>query len=156
MLANSVVPASVSPYACLSSLANECDSGPVPTWGDVIRAACHKTGWDQQELARHAGVHPQTVSNIVQGNNEPSRATVEKIASAAGWTVQEVYDLLNGATPPTDTTPEDRQMQHWEREVAAMFTLVSEQDRADIVADLKRRVVRRMMDAVPEKGAAGV
>ena len=48
---------------------------------DIIRA-CRKLGLSQAELARRAGIRPETLNRIEQGKRSASVATVDKIDRA--------------------------------------------------------------------------
>jgi ribosome-binding protein aMBF1 (putative translation factor) len=48
---------------------------------DILRAR-RKLGWSQAELARRAGIRPETLNRIEQGRNKPSVPTIAKIDRA--------------------------------------------------------------------------
>lgn len=148
----------ITPISTLPVHTAECDSPDMPTWAEVVNDACKARYWTQAELARQAKLSANTITGIVKGKHQPGWDTLMKIEQAVGWPPGEMRRRFEGeaAEPMDDTvTPEER-MSQWEREVAAMFTLVSEQDRAEVMADLRRRVARQMNNRSPEKGAAGV
>lgn len=58
------------------------------TWRDRLRAAINRTGRPHGEIARKAGVTPETLSHILTGRSvRPACDTVRRIAHAAGETV---------------------------------------------------------------------
>lgn len=48
---------------------------------DILRSR-RKLGWSQAELARRAGIRPETLNRIEQGTNKPSVPTMTKIDRA--------------------------------------------------------------------------
>lgn len=54
-------------------------------------------GWNQTELAFHAGLAPSVISQIENGKRDPSAGTLRKLASALGV---EVADLFPKAEAP--------------------------------------------------------
>ena len=53
---------------------------------NVIRAERDKHGWSQAELARRAGMHSSTVSQIENARMLPYPTQLAKLAAALGWT----------------------------------------------------------------------
>ncbi|RPJ75371.1 MAG: XRE family transcriptional regulator, partial [Acidobacteria bacterium] len=50
-------------------------------WGEAVAGLLEEQGMTQVELARLAGVHPETVSHVVHGGH-CSTETLEKLAAA--------------------------------------------------------------------------
>ena len=48
---------------------------------DIIRTR-RRLGWSQRELARRAGIRPETLNRIERGKYSPSAATMEKLDRA--------------------------------------------------------------------------
>jgi transcriptional regulator with XRE-family HTH domain len=59
-------------------------------WNDAVVALLEEEGITQVELARLAGVHPDTVSNVVHGGH-CSTETLEKLAAALGVDIGELF-----------------------------------------------------------------
>jgi len=49
---------------------------------EIIRAALESLGWSQARLARESTVDEWTISQMLQGEAKPQRATLERLASA--------------------------------------------------------------------------
>jgi transcriptional regulator with XRE-family HTH domain len=62
----------------------------MPRWSDAVVALIEEQGITQVELARLAGVHPDTVSHVVHGGH-CSTDTLEKLAAALGVDVGELF-----------------------------------------------------------------
>jgi transcriptional regulator with XRE-family HTH domain len=61
-------------------------------WGDAILGLLEEQGMTQVELARLAGVHPDTVSHVVHGGH-CSTETLEKIAAALEVDLAELFGV---------------------------------------------------------------
>jgi transcriptional regulator with XRE-family HTH domain len=59
-------------------------------WSDAVIALLDEQGMTQTELARLAGVHPETVSHVVHGGH-CSTETLEKIAAALDVDLGELF-----------------------------------------------------------------
>jgi transcriptional regulator with XRE-family HTH domain len=59
---------------------------------DTLRLWRRRRGWTQADLAREAGVHLETISGIEAGRHEPRPSTLQKLASAFGVEVEELFD----------------------------------------------------------------
>jgi transcriptional regulator with XRE-family HTH domain len=59
-------------------------------WNDAVVALIEEQGITQVELARLAGVHPDTVSHVVHGGH-CSTETLEKLAAALGIDIGELF-----------------------------------------------------------------
>lgn len=58
--------------------------------GERIRAARLRASWGQAELARAAGVSPNTIWKIEAGAHTPRPATVRAVAAVLGVAVTEL------------------------------------------------------------------
>lgn len=68
------------------------------TWLDRLRLAVKNSGVTQREIARRAGIAPETLSRILnRGHQEPSFSTVIRIARAARVKVGWLLDEARGA-----------------------------------------------------------
>jgi transcriptional regulator with XRE-family HTH domain len=61
-------------------------------WGDAVQALLEEHGMSQAELARLAGLHPDTVSHVVHGGH-CSTETLERIAAAFDVDVSELFGV---------------------------------------------------------------
>jgi transcriptional regulator with XRE-family HTH domain len=59
-------------------------------WSDAVAALIDEQGITQVELARMAGIHPDTVSHVVHGGH-CSTDTLEKLAAALGVDIGELF-----------------------------------------------------------------
>jgi transcriptional regulator with XRE-family HTH domain len=59
-------------------------------WNDAVVALIDEQGITQVELARMAGLHPDTVSHVVHGGH-CSTETLEKLAAALGVDLGELF-----------------------------------------------------------------
>jgi transcriptional regulator with XRE-family HTH domain len=59
-------------------------------WNDAVVALIEEQGMTQVELARLAGIHPDTVSHVVHGGH-CSTDTLEKLAAALGVDLGELF-----------------------------------------------------------------
>jgi transcriptional regulator with XRE-family HTH domain len=59
-------------------------------WSDAVAALVEEQGITQVELARMAGIHPDTVSHVVHGGH-CSTETLEKLAVALGVDIGELF-----------------------------------------------------------------
>jgi transcriptional regulator with XRE-family HTH domain len=59
-------------------------------WNDAVVALIEEQGITQVELARLAGIHPDTVSHVVHGGH-CSTETLEKLAGALGVDIGELF-----------------------------------------------------------------
>jgi len=59
-------------------------------WNDAVVALIDEQGITQVELARLAGIHPDTVSHVVHGGH-CSTETLEKLAAALGVDLGELF-----------------------------------------------------------------
>lgn len=59
-------------------------------WSDAVVALIEEQGITQIELARLAGIHPDTVSHVVHGGH-CSTETLEKLAGALGVDLGELF-----------------------------------------------------------------
>jgi transcriptional regulator with XRE-family HTH domain len=59
-------------------------------WSDAVAALIDEQGITQVELARLAGIHPDTVSHVVHGGH-CSTDTLEKLAAALGVDIGELF-----------------------------------------------------------------
>lgn len=58
---------------------------------DALRELRRRKGWNQRELAKHAGVGQDTISGIEAGRHEPRPSTLKKLADALGVEIPELY-----------------------------------------------------------------
>jgi transcriptional regulator with XRE-family HTH domain len=61
-------------------------------WGDAVLELLEEQGMTQSELARLAGVHPDTVSHVIHGGH-CSTETLEKIAGALDVDLAELFGV---------------------------------------------------------------
>jgi transcriptional regulator with XRE-family HTH domain len=61
-------------------------------WGDAVVGLLEEQGMTQVELARLAGVHPDTISHVVHGGH-CSTETLEKIAAALDVDLSELFGV---------------------------------------------------------------
>ena len=85
-----------------------------------IKELITEQNMSQATLAYHAGISQPTLSNIMQGNHEPKKSTLDAIANALG-----VYtEYLSGDTPYRD-------FDHW-LDMFASYDISEEQEAAVI------------------------
>lgn len=63
----------------------------VETFRNNVERHLAKRGWNRSELARHIGVRPQYVHQVLSGHRAPGLAVIERWASVLGV---EPYTLL--------------------------------------------------------------
>lgn len=56
-----------------------------------LAAVIDARGISQSELARLSGIHVTTINRILNGHNEPTVTTAEKLAVAAGITAEKLF-----------------------------------------------------------------
>lgn len=78
--------------------------------GDKIKEARKKAGITQQELANRLETTPQNLSQYENGKRQPKLETLDKIATALGIDVWDLYDDYE--LPPIES---DKEFEHaWE------------------------------------------
>lgn len=102
-------------------------------WGDAVAALLEEQGLNQVELARLAGLHPDTVSHVVHGGH-CSTETLEKLAAALGVDLGELF----GA--PVD---EQTALLKRDRVVGAVLRELSGAVSAAVLHELSERQRRR-------------
>lgn len=106
-------------------------------WGDALASLLQEQGMTQAELARRAGVHPETVGHIVRGGH-CSTDTLEKIASALQVDLGELFGVP--LDKKTATLIRDRLVSAVLRELSAA---VSEAVVHELAQRQRRRLPRR-------------
>ncbi len=106
-------------------------------WSDAVVALIEEQGVTQVELARLAGLHPDTVSHVIHGGH-CSTETLEKLSAALGVDIGELFG------PPADehtaALQRDRIVGAVLRELsAAVSTAVSQ----ELAERQKRRAPRK-------------
>ena len=106
-------------------------------WSDAVVALIEEQGVTQVELARLAGLHPDTVSHVIHGGH-CSTETLEKLSAALGVDIGELFG------PPVDertaALQRDRIVGAVLRELsAAVSTAVSQ----ELAERQKRRAPRK-------------
>jgi transcriptional regulator with XRE-family HTH domain len=59
-------------------------------WGDAVNSLLAERGMTRAELARLAGVHPETITHVIQGGH-CSTETLEKISAALEVDLGELF-----------------------------------------------------------------
>jgi len=106
-------------------------------WSDAVVALIEEQGITQVELARLAGLHPDTVSHVIHGGH-CSTETLEKISAALGVDIGELF-----GPPPDERTAalqRDRIVGSVLRELSSAVSAAVSQELAE---RQKRRVPRR-------------
>ena len=106
-------------------------------WGDAIRALLAEQGMSQAELARLAGVHPETIAHVVHGGH-CSTETLEKVAAALDVDLGELF-----GAPIDDRTvalKRDRVVSAVLRELSSV---VSEKVLDELTTRQKKRTYRK-------------
>src|SRR5215204_4681306 len=83
---------------------------------EEVRRLRQEKGWNQTELAFHAGLAPSVISQIENGKRDPSAGTLKKLASALGVSVGELFPGKAQAPLPFEEEPEKRRspfMEAW-------------------------------------------
>jgi transcriptional regulator with XRE-family HTH domain len=111
-------------------------------WNDTVAALLEEEGMTQTELARLAGVHPDTVSHILHGGH-CSTETLEKIAAALDVDLAELF-----GTPVDDRTITLKR----DRVISAVLRELSSTVSAAVTEQLAERQKRRL----PRKRAVEV
>ncbi len=62
--------------------------------GEDVRRARNKKGWNQEDLAALAGLHPNTIGNYERGRRAPDFDDLQKIANALGEPRFEISDEI--------------------------------------------------------------
>jgi HTH-type transcriptional regulator, competence development regulator len=65
--------------------------------GDQIKRVRERKVWGQAELARKAGISPNTLYRIEAGDHDPRPITIRKIAEALGV---DPGELVSGSAAP--------------------------------------------------------
>ena len=63
--------------------------------GERLRELRRKRGWRQIDLAEHAGIHENYVSDLESGRKEICLRTLQTVASAFGLKVTELVEGLD-------------------------------------------------------------
>jgi transcriptional regulator with XRE-family HTH domain len=103
-------------------------------WSDAVVALIEEQGITQVELARLAGVHPDTVSHVIHGGH-CSTETLEKLAAALGIDLGELF------APPADERTAALQR---DRIVGAVLRELSTAVSAAVSQELADRQKRRL------------
>ncbi len=102
-------------------------------WSDAVLALLEEQGMTQAELARLAGIHPDTVSHVVHGGH-CSTETLEKLAAALDVDLGELF----GAPVDERTATLKR-----DRVVSAVLRELSAAVSAAVTHELTERQKRR-------------
>jgi len=102
-------------------------------WGEAVAGLLEEQGMTQVELARLAGVHPETVSHVVHGGH-CSTETLEKLAAALDVDLGELF----GAPADERTVLLKR-----DRVVASVLRELSAAVSASVLRELSERQKRR-------------
>ena len=108
-------------------------------WNDAVVALIDEQGITQVELARLAGIHPDTVSHVVHGGH-CSTETLEKLAAALGVDLGELFG--QPADERSLTLKRDRVVGAVLRELSSAVAAAVTQE---LVEHRKRRGPRKRM-----------
>lgn len=103
-------------------------------WSDAVVALIEEEGITQVELARLAGLHPDTVSHVIHGGH-CSTETLEKLSAALGVDIGELFG------PPADERTAALQR---DRIVGAVLRELSSAVSAAVSQELAERQKRRV------------
>src|SRR5512136_3107470 len=81
-----------------------CQTIGVFTIGDVIRKLRRERAWTLEELSVHANVSVMALSKIENGLPNFKAKTIEKIATAYGLTVAQLFALIDRQSTTTAVT----------------------------------------------------
>ena len=76
-----------------------------------VRRLRQARGWNQTELAFHAGLAPSVISQIENGKRSPSASTLEKLAKALNVEVGDLFPKAQAPLPfeePADAGSAER------------------------------------------------
>ncbi len=77
-----------------------------------VRRLRQARGWNQTELAFHAGLAPSVISQIENGKRSPNASTLEKLAKALGVSVGDLFPKTQ-APLPFDEQEEEQRRSHF-------------------------------------------
>jgi transcriptional regulator with XRE-family HTH domain len=66
----------------------------------AVRAELNARGWTRTDLARHAGIDPDTAVTFLSGMRKPHIRTQARIEAALGWPPGTLEAINDGADPP--------------------------------------------------------
>lgn len=72
--------------------------------GDRIRNLRTSKGWSQEELAHRANLHPSHMGRLERGEENVTLESLEKVTSALGTTLEELFRVLGNASEYRDTS----------------------------------------------------
>jgi transcriptional regulator with XRE-family HTH domain len=67
-----------------------------------VRRLRQSKGWNQTELAYHAGLAPSVISQIETGKRDPTAGTLKKLAKALGVDVPDLFPKAQSPLPDFD------------------------------------------------------
>jgi transcriptional regulator with XRE-family HTH domain len=80
---------------------------PQVALGRAIRLRREELGLEQREVALDASIEPSWLSHIESGRQNPSWATIDRIARALGWSLWQLAKLAD-ELETEDRQPTDR------------------------------------------------
>lgn len=84
-------------------------------FGEWLQAERDRRGWTQSELAQRAGLTPAAINQLESGKRRhPNKATSEKLATALGMTVPEMYQAAYGGTNGNQPVMDPEIQAQWE------------------------------------------
>lgn len=92
----------------------------------AITSYRQERGWSEYQLAERSGLPQSTISTWYRKNMTPSIPSLEKICTAFGITMSQLF--AEGDTPVTLTPPQKKLLERWSRlseeQQAIVFQLI--------------------------------
>ncbi len=116
----------------------------------AIKVYRAERGWSISRLAKESGVPRETISRIEHGHNEPSAATIKKLADALGVTVHDLMLTEERFRGPLVAAPDSARQ--WLHEIAGHFYLtMSDAEARGVQKDMTSEHVPQMRLALREE-----
>lgn len=74
-------------------------------FGNAVRIQRKAIGWNQRELAIHAGLQTAAVSRVERGDGAPTLRTMERLANTLNVQLSALIQLAEGLRKSADAIP---------------------------------------------------
>ncbi len=85
---------------------------------EEVRRLRQEKGWNQNELAFHAGLAPSVISLVETGRREPNAATLRKLAAALGVEIPDLFKRPEAPKAEAPPSPEPEEVPEEERRLS--------------------------------------
>lgn len=94
----------------------------------VITAYREERGWTEYQLAERSGLPQSTISSWYRKNMVPTIPSLEKICTAFGITLSQLFAFAEGDAPVSLTEAQKKLLERWSRlseeQQAVVFALI--------------------------------